>query len=383
MTTRLTRSIILSLGVALLLTAAYYWLLNETRLLKKPPKVIHYQAEVNIRLGAPGDATASTAAVQKSMAIIDERLTQAQYEHAIKPENDKTFTISAEGVTDTAGLKELLTGNGRLAMHEVYNLSVFANTLSSANNALANYFPSHPEDTLLRQNSQLSTTEYPLLSLLNPARPFTGGGGGMVYPGYIGLVAEKDTALLRQLLEHPATMPYWSADNRFMLGNNDGYGATQGTQLVYAIKYHPPRITNKNIIRAEAEYDGITKEQVVAMDFDPAGAAEWERMTTRNVGKPIAICLNNKVMSAPVVNQPIIGGSSRISLGGSTDKEEGKILSILLKSKELPLDVQVTQAHFSPARPQIPAVWPYALLFMLSFVIAMAIQWLIYRLNKI
>jgi preprotein translocase subunit SecD len=383
MTTRLTRSIILSLGIALLLTAAYYWLLNETRLLKKPPKVTRYQAEVNIRLGAPGDATASTAAVQKSMAIIDERLTQVRYEHTIKPGNDKTFTISINGLTDTTGLKELLTGNGRLAMHEVYDLSVFANTLSSANNALANYFRSHPEDTLLRQNSQLSTIEYPLLSLLNPARPFTGGGGGMVYPGYIGLVAEKDTALLRQLLEHPVTMPYWPADNRFMLGNNDGYGATQGTQLVYAIKYHPPRITNKNIIRAEAEYDGITSEQVVAMDFDPAGAAEWERMTTRNINKPIAICLNNKVMSAPTVTMTITGGKSRITLGRSKDNENGKILSILLKSNELPLRVQVNQVRFSPVRPQIPAVWPYALLLMLSFVIAMAIQWLIYRLNKI
>lgn len=197
------------------------------------------------------------------------------------------------------------------------------------------------------------------------------------------MVAGKDTALLRQLLAHPAVMPHWPADNRFVLGDNDGYGIPPGIKLVYAIKYHPPRITNKNIIRAEAEYDGITNEQVVVMDFDPAGAAEWERMTTRNVGRPIAICLNDKVVSASIVNGPIIGGSSRISLGGSTDHESGKILSILLKSKELPIRVQVSQAHFSPVRQQPSAAWPYVLLFTLSFSLAMGIQWLIYQLNKI
>lgn len=383
MTTRLTRSIILAAGIALLITASYYWLLNESNYKKKVPKINHYKAEINIHIGAPGETDTAVANVQKCLVAIDQRLTQAEYTYTLKPASDKDFTISIDKLTDTSGVKELLTGNGRLAMQEVYTIAHLVTPFQQVDTALANYFSSHPEDTLFRQNGDNPELfiYHPLLSILNSARPYAAARGNTTYPGYIGIVVEKDTAVLRQLLEHPAAAPYWPADIRFMLGDNAGSGSTQGTKLVYAIKNHPSRITNKHVIRAEAVYDEVVHEPQVALDFDPAGTVEWERMTAQNVNRPIAICVNDKVLSAPTVLQPILGGKSRISLGRSADNGYSKALSVLLKSQELPLQVQVTQARFSPVSQQAAAVSIYVLLFVLSFAMAMGVQWLIIRLN--
>lgn len=380
MTTRLTRSLVLSIGIALLITATYYWLLNETNFTKKAKKINHYNAALNIRLEASGDAPVSTANIQNSLGIIGDWLTQAQYKYILKPERDKTFTFSIDRLTDTTSPEALLTSNGRLAMREVYTLAAFFEAFRLADTALAKYYLDHPKDTTLRQNggAVLHAYQSPILSVLNPARAYAGGS----YPGYIGLVAIKDTALLRQLLEHPVVAKYWPADNRFLFGENDDHTTSAGLLLVYAIKNHPPRITNRNIIRAEADYD-VTGEAMVRMDFDPYGATEWERMTTRNVGKPIAICLNDKVMSAPIVNQPIVGGSSRITLGGEAAGEHSKMLSILLTSKELPLQVKINYTHITAADKPVSPVLIYVLLFILTFGLALGVQWLIFRLNKI
>jgi hypothetical protein len=381
MTTRSTRSLVLSIGIALLITATYYWLLNETPYVKKAKKILHYNAAINIRLEAPGNAAASTADVQNSLGIIGERLTQAQYKYNLKPERDKTFTFSIDKLTDTTAPEALLTGNGHLAMREVHTLPTFFTSFGLADTALAEYFLANPKDTMLHQNggAVLHAYQSPILSVLNTARPYNGGS----YPGYIGIVAIKDTALLRQLLEHPVAAKYWPADNRFLFGENDDPTITASQLLlVYAIKNHPPRITNRNIILAQADYDEMGGA-TVRMDFDPYGATEWERMTTRNVGKQIAICLNDKVMSAPTVNQPIIGGSSRISLGGDGAREYSKMLSILLMSKELPLQVKINYTHITPAEKPVSPVLTYVLLFILSFGLALGVQWLIFRLNKI
>ena len=323
------------------------------------------------------------ANVRNCVAVIDHRLLQAEYTYTLKPGSDKDFTITIDKLTDTTGVKELLTGNGRLAMQEVYTLEHLGGPFVQADTVLANYFHSRPEDTSLPVNREnlVRYTHHPLLAVLQPAGPYDAAGARTSYPGYFGVVAEKDTAILRRLLEHPVAAPYWPADIRFMLGDNAGSGSIHGTKLVYAIKNHPSRITNKNVIRAEAVYDDYMHEPLVALDFDPAGTVEWERMTRENVNRSIAICVNDKVLSAPTVLQPILGGKSRIALGRNTDIGYSKALSVLLKGRQLPLPVQITHTRFHPVSQQAATVSIYALLFVLSFAMAMGVQWLIIRLN--
>ncbi|QNM83866.1 protein translocase subunit SecD [Sphingomonas sabuli] len=74
---------------------------------------------------------------------------------------------------------------------------------------------------------------------------------------------------------------------------------------------------------------------VVDITFNPAGARRFGRTTQENVGKPFAIILDNKVLSAPNINEPILGGRAQIS--GSFTVETANDLAISLASGKLPV----------------------------------------------
>jgi preprotein translocase subunit SecD len=73
---------------------------------------------------------------------------------------------------------------------------------------------------------------------------------------------------------------------------------------------------------------------VISFRFDTAGAQKFGRVTTRNVGRLLAIVLDNEVISAPRVNEPITGGSGIIS--GQFTVEETQELALLLRAGALP-----------------------------------------------
>jgi protein-export membrane protein SecD len=80
---------------------------------------------------------------------------------------------------------------------------------------------------------------------------------------------------------------------------------------------------------------------VVTFKFNQKGAYRFGNLTKDNVGKPFAILLDKVVQSAPVINEPILGGSGQIS-GNFTTEETGR-LSIVLKSGALPAKINVVQ----------------------------------------
>ncbi|MBU0581117.1 MAG: protein translocase subunit SecD [Candidatus Margulisbacteria bacterium] len=80
---------------------------------------------------------------------------------------------------------------------------------------------------------------------------------------------------------------------------------------------------------------------VVSIEFKAEGAKKFYEVTARSVGKPIAIILDNKIISAPNVNEPISGGRAQIS--GSFTVSEMQDLVIKLKAGALPIPVEVIQ----------------------------------------
>ncbi len=80
---------------------------------------------------------------------------------------------------------------------------------------------------------------------------------------------------------------------------------------------------------------------VVTFKFNQKGALRFGNLTKDNVGKPFAIILDKVVQTAPVINEPILGGSGQIS--GSYTTEEAGSLSIVLKSGALPAKINVVQ----------------------------------------
>ncbi len=95
------------------------------------------------------------------------------------------------------------------------------------------------------------------------------------------------------------------------------------------------------LVDARTSFDQNNGEPVVSFRFNPSGAQKFAEITAENVGKPFAIVLDNKVITAPVIRSPIIGGSGIIS--GSFTVESANDLSLLLRAGALPAPLKVIE----------------------------------------
>ncbi len=100
-------------------------------------------------------------------------------------------------------------------------------------------------------------------------------------------------------------------------------------------------IRGDNLTNARAGVDPQTNRNVVNISFDAQGGAKFAKLTTENVGRPFAIILDGQVLSAPNINEPIIGGNAQIS--GNFTAESANTLAIALNSGALPVDLAVVE----------------------------------------
>lgn len=100
-------------------------------------------------------------------------------------------------------------------------------------------------------------------------------------------------------------------------------------------------VTGQQITSAAQGFEEQSGAPVVNIRFDAQGARRFGRTTAENVGKPFAIILDNKVLSAPNINEAILGGTARIS-GGFT-VESANELAISLSSGSLPVKLDVIE----------------------------------------
>ena len=84
-----------------------------------------------------------------------------------------------------------------------------------------------------------------------------------------------------------------------------------------------------------------SNEPVVDITFNTEGGAKFAKLTSENVGKPFAIILDGKVLSAPNIHEPILGGTAVIS--GSFTTQSANALAISLRSGALPVDLKVVE----------------------------------------
>jgi preprotein translocase subunit SecD len=100
-------------------------------------------------------------------------------------------------------------------------------------------------------------------------------------------------------------------------------------------------IRGDSLTGAQAGVDPQTNQNVVNITFDAQGGAKFADLTTKNVGKPFAIILDGQVLSAPNINEPILGGSAQIA--GSFTPESANNLAISLRSGALPVDLAIVE----------------------------------------
>ncbi|MBX6424658.1 MAG: protein translocase subunit SecD [Variibacter sp.] len=100
-------------------------------------------------------------------------------------------------------------------------------------------------------------------------------------------------------------------------------------------------VSGEDLVDAQPGFDQRTGEPIVTFRFNSRGAQAFARATQENVGRPFAIVLDNEVISAPVIREPIIGGSGQIS--GNFTVEQATDLAILLRAGALPAPLTVVE----------------------------------------
>jgi SecD/SecF fusion protein len=162
----------------------------------------------------------------------------------------------------------------------------------------------------------------------------------------VGLVHVKDTGKLNYYLSLKPVKAILPRDVRFLYSAKPWQNDPSGTLFeVHAIKVTTrdgrAPLSGDVVTSARREFGQTKSSAEVAMSMNPEGAKIWARMTSDNVGRCIAIVLDDKVQSSPRVNGPITGGHSQIT-GNFTIKEADDLANIL-KSGKLPAKAQIIQ----------------------------------------
>lgn len=117
--------------------------------------------------------------------------------------------------------------------------------------------------------------------------------------------------------------------------------AEEATKSAYGPFTVATDLTGKDLKKASPVFDNNTGQPIVQLVFTSDGAQKFEQITKKNIGRQLAIFLDNELLMAPTVQTAITGGQAVIT--GQFTSEQTKQLSILLNSGALPAPVKVIQ----------------------------------------
>ena len=146
----------------------------------------------------------------------------------------------------------------------------------------------------------------------------------------LGRTAKMTFHLLDENANPQATVP--PPGTMFLTGERDGQR--------YAVR-RQVAVDGANLSDARASQDPQTREWVVSFTFDSVGSRRFADITRANVGRPFAIVLDDKVLTAPVIREPITGGRGQIS--GSFNAQSASDLAALLRAGALPAPLTVVE----------------------------------------
>jgi SecD/SecF fusion protein len=154
----------------------------------------------------------------------------------------------------------------------------------------------------------------------------------------------QDPTRLRQLLGSTAQMSFHMLDQTVDVtqpaprGVDILPGAHDGNRYPVESRI---AISGERLADAKAGFNQQTNEPIVSFTFDAQGARQFAEITRDNVGRPFAIVLDGKVLTAPVIREPIVGGQGQIS--GNFTAQEATVLSALLRSGALPAPLTIIE----------------------------------------
>ncbi len=163
-----------------------------------------------------------------------------------------------------------------------------------------------------------------------------------------------DPDRIKSLLGKTAKMTFHLLDDRNTVADAQAGRVPPGSRLMPGAEEQTRRgsspmylvqkrvmVSGDTLVDSQPSFDQRTNEPIVSFRFDSVGAKRFGDVTSKNVGKPFAIVLDGKVISAPVIREPILGGTGQIS-GGFT-VQAAKDLALLLRAGALPAPLTVLE----------------------------------------
>jgi len=254
-------------------------------------------------------------------------------------ENKGVINVELAGITDAVRVRKYLQSSANLQFWEVYRIDELATALKNADDNLQNYLngvtagdTTQAIDTLKAKQNQ-----NPFLRIMNPIDVQTDKNGKQFFASAIGRVALQDTGTFLNYINNEIVKSAFPANVKFLFGVEEK--ADKGNMRflpLYAVKTLPGSdkapLEGDAVEEAKQDFDELGRP-AIKMQMSSIGSKTWARLTGKNVGRPIAIALDEIVYTAPNVNGPIEGGNSEIS--GNFTVEEAQDLANILKSGKL------------------------------------------------
>ncbi len=151
----------------------------------------------------------------------------------------------------------------------------------------------------------------------------------------------KDPERLSAIFNKRARITFRLVDQSMTAAEALQGNSPPGSEILYELNSKVPYLLLKqvameggDIIDAAPGFDQRTREPIATFRFNANGTRRFAQLTQENVGRPFAIVLDNDVLSAPILREPILGGSVQIS--GSFTLEDANAIAMLLRSGTLP-----------------------------------------------
>ncbi len=355
----------------------------------------------------------SNSAFDNTYKILQNRIDRFGLSSATisKDKSKSIISIELPGVSDQERVRHNLQATANLQFFEVYRIPDIYESIANGEKALTDYLNGVKpvKDTAgkagvdsaaiakadtakkvadsaakgavakVADSTKLKANEYPIQKILsiNPGSRDKNTGAALYSP-YIGMIRTQDTALLNSYISLGVFKNKFPSNLVFMYGP-DETGKNKNVVLLYAIKTLEngnAKLDGSHISSARQDFDekGLP---AIKMEMDPVGTTLWAELTKANVGKPLAIVLDNTVYSAPNVIGEIPNGSSEIS--GSFTVQQAQDLANTLESGKLPAPARIVSGQTIGPTLGSSTIHAGAYSFLISFVVIFALMLIYYN----
>ena len=273
-------------------------------------------------------------AVDRAMEIVRNRVDQyGVSEPSIQKQGSTRFIVELPGVSNEVEVRQLLQGTALLEFKLLKPTDVVIKVFQSIDNILAGKTDTTAVDTTASDSNMTEAQfarRHPFFAIVR-----VNSQTGDTY------VAENDRDKLMRILDREDVKRVIPSDFQFVFSAKPQVVAKGEKYYELFVVKKDPELTGSVVTNARAQISPTTSSPIVEMTMNSDGAREWSRITGANIGKRIAIVLDNAVYSAPVVRSKIPNGSSEIE--GMANIDEANLLAIVLRAGALPAPVDIAE----------------------------------------